>query len=161
MASPGAAGPGRDGLTDGSVKRLSNRSVLSSCNGGCNWVSKKLRDLIGFQSCSGSKTELRVADDAATRAESLLANRQSKETRPKLLSSSSTSQAGGVIQRQRRAGTVSYCLRMARNRPPRCLQFGRYWGEGGRSCVSSAMQLVVVSFPPKLRVLRLLANMAH
>jgi hypothetical protein len=32
---------------------------------------------------------------------------------------------------------------------------------GGRSRVSSAMQLVVVSFPPKLHVLRSLANTAH
>src|ERR1700736_6186280 len=31
---------------------------------------------------------------------------------------------------------------------PRCPQFGRYRGESGRSRVSSAMQLVVVSFPP-------------
>jgi hypothetical protein len=44
---------------------------------------------------------------------------------------------------------------------PRCPQFGRYRGEGGRSRVSSAMQLVVVSFPPKLHVLRSLANTAH
>jgi hypothetical protein len=41
---------------------------------------------------------------------------------------------------------------------PRC---GRYRGESGRSRVSAAMQLVVVSFPPKLHVLRSLANMAH
>jgi hypothetical protein len=34
-------------------------------------------------------------------------------------------------------------------------------GESGRSRVSSAMQLVVVSFPPKLHVLRSLANTAH
>jgi hypothetical protein len=44
---------------------------------------------------------------------------------------------------------------------PRCPQFGRYRGESGRSRVSSAMQLVVVSFPPKLHVLRSLANTAH
>jgi hypothetical protein len=40
-------------------------------------------------------------------------------------------------------------------------QCGRYRGESGRSRVSAAMQLVVVSFPPKLHVLRSLANMAH
>jgi hypothetical protein len=44
---------------------------------------------------------------------------------------------------------------------PRCPQFGRYRGESGRSRVSSAMQLVVVSFPPKLHVLHSLANTAH
>src|SRR5258708_34697748 len=44
---------------------------------------------------------------------------------------------------------------------PRCPQFGRYRGESGRSRVSSAMQLVVVSFPPKLHVLPSLANTAH
>jgi hypothetical protein len=41
---------------------------------------------------------------------------------------------------------------------PRC---GRYQGESGRSRVSAAMLLVVVSFPPNLHVLRSLANMAH
>ena len=44
---------------------------------------------------------------------------------------------------------------------PRCPQFGRYRGDSGRSRVSSAMQLVVVSFPPKLHVLHSLANTAH
>jgi ATP-dependent Clp protease ATP-binding subunit ClpA len=44
---------------------------------------------------------------------------------------------------------------------PRCPQFGRYRAEIGRSRVSSAMQLVVVSFPPKRHVLRSLANTAH
>jgi hypothetical protein len=34
-------------------------------------------------------------------------------------------------------------------------------GDSGRSRVSAAMQLVVVSFPPKLHGLRSLANMAH
>jgi hypothetical protein len=34
-------------------------------------------------------------------------------------------------------------------------------GEGGRSRVSSATRLIVVSFPPKLHVLRSLANTAH
>jgi hypothetical protein len=38
---------------------------------------------------------------------------------------------------------------------------GTFEGESGRSRVSSAMQLVVVSFPPKLQFLRSLANTAH
>ncbi len=46
--------------------------------------------------------------------------------------------------------------------PFRCgVEFGRYRGESGPSRASTAMQLVVVSFPPKLHVLRSLANMAH